>query len=60
VSDRTRLIEHMIQELERPVKELSEWEENFMASVKIQFQLKSDLSDKQVTVLQRIYDEKGS
>lgn len=58
--ERHRFINGMIEALETPSQELSEWEEGFVSSVKRQYMLKSNLSDKQVHVLERIYAEKTS
>lgn len=54
------MIEHMINALEQPSRELTEWEDNFMNSIKRQYALKSILSDKQFEILERIYAEKTS
>jgi len=52
------IIEHMLDALERPNRDLTEWEDNFLASIKHQYAFKSDLSDKQFEILERIYAEK--
>lgn len=57
-SERHEFIHKMIEALETPSRELSEWEENFLGSIKVQYQMKSNLSDKQVHTLERIYAEK--
>lgn len=56
--ERHAFIHHMIEALERPNRELTEWEDNFMGSIKIQFQQGRNLSNKQVEILERIYAEK--
>jgi hypothetical protein len=62
VSEKTpkthEMIQHFLDELQRPAKDLTEWEENFLRSVSLQYQLKSDLSWKQFEILERIYAEK--
>jgi hypothetical protein len=52
------MIQHFLDELQRPAKALTEWEENFLRSVSLQYELKSDLSWKQFEILERIYAEK--
>lgn len=52
------LIKHMLDALEAPYKELTEWEEKFIESVTEQFENRNWLSDKQFDVLERIYSEK--
>lgn len=52
------IIQHFLDELQRPARELTEWEENFIESITDQFNRKRDLSDKQFKILERIYAEK--
>lgn len=52
------VIEHFIAELGQPAKTLSDWEEDFLASVSDQFDRRGSLSDKQFEILERIYAEK--
>ena len=52
------MIEHMLKELERPKGMLSRWELDFLHSVKDQFDRRGSLSDRQFTVLERIYAER--
>jgi hypothetical protein len=52
------IVEHFFKELERPAKELTPWELDFLISVKDQFDRKGRLSEKQFEVLERIYAEK--
>ncbi len=52
------LIQHMFDELNAPVKELTDWEYNFLASISDQFSNRGTLSDKQFEILERIYAEK--
>ena len=54
----TEMIEHMFEELKRPIKDLSEWELNFLLSISDQFDRHGTLSDKQFEILERIYTEK--
>ena len=58
VQERWTFIDHMIVTLQNPSDDLTEWEENFYSSIKIQFQKKGDLSNKQIDILERIYAEK--
>jgi hypothetical protein len=37
---------------------LTEWEESFIASIEVQFDMEDDLSNKQMEILKRIYTEK--
>lgn len=55
---RKELIKHFLHELETPYKELTAWETDFVESVSDQFTRKGTLSDKQYTILERIYAEK--
>jgi len=48
----------MLQALESPHKDLTEWEENFLESISDQFDKRGTLSDKQFEILDRIYAEK--
>jgi uncharacterized membrane-anchored protein len=48
----------MLQDLETPYKELTKWEEEFVASVKERFERTHNLSERQVEILERIYAEK--
>ena len=52
------MIRHMLAELETPKLELTAWERQFIESITDQFNRRSDLSDKQFRVLERIYAEK--
>jgi hypothetical protein len=52
------MIEHMIRELAHPVKNLTDWETDFITSISDQFDTKGTLSDKQFAILERIYAEK--
>lgn len=52
------IIEHFFQELEHPCKDLTEWEEQFLYSIRDQFNRKRSLSEKQFKILERIYAEK--
>ena len=51
-------IQHMLQTLESPSKELTKWEENFLESITEQFQKRQSLSERQYEILERIYAEK--
>lgn len=53
-------IEHMFKELERPKGILERWELDFLHSVKDQFDRRGSLSEKQFTVLERIFCERTS
>ena len=52
------LITHMLKSLEAPSRELTKWEEDFIASVTEQFEERGSLSERQAEVLERIYAEK--
>lgn len=55
----SELIKHMLHELDNNlVKELTEWEDNFVSSIRQQFESRGDLSQKQFEILERIYAEK--
>lgn len=51
-------IEHFLRELQRPAKVLTAWELDFLSSVTTQFEQRGTLTDKQFTVLEKIYAEK--
>ena len=53
-------IAQMLEMLESPSRELTEWEENFVVSVRRQFKEKGMLSARQEEILERIYAEKTS
>ena len=55
-----QLIEHMLESLATPSRELTKWEEDFIASITETFTAWKHLSDKQFEVLNRIYAEKTS
>lgn len=52
------LITEMLTALETPHKVLTPWEQEFIESVSDQFTRRGSLSDKQFTILERIYTEK--
>jgi hypothetical protein len=52
------LIQHMLDALQTPHKELTKWEENFLESIGDQFEKRGSLSDRQTEILERIYAEK--
>lgn len=58
--EREQLILHMLASLEYPSKELTKWEEDFIASITDQFDTRGSLSDRQFETLERIYAEKTS
>lgn len=51
-------IQHFLDELQRPVKILTEWELDFLSSITTQFERTGSLSEKQFVVLERIYADK--
>jgi len=57
-SDQKKLIPHMLEQLTTPSKNLSKWEEDFIASIAEQFESRHSLSDRQYEILERIYAEK--
>jgi hypothetical protein len=48
----------MLNELETPYKNLTKWEEDFVASINEQFTKWNKLSDRQFEILEKIYTEK--
>lgn len=52
------VIRHFLSELENPNKTLTKWEEDFVVSISDQFDRSGSLSDKQFSILERIYSEK--
>lgn len=54
------IIQSMFQALDTPSKDLTKWEENFLESISEQFEQSKSLSERQLEILQRIYDEKTS
>lgn len=53
------MIQHMLVELDRNlVRELTEWEDSFVTSIRNQVGNNKELSDKQFSILERIYAEK--
>jgi hypothetical protein len=57
-SQTLEVIEHFFKELEHPAKPLNTWENNFLISIKDQFDNRGTLSPKQFEILERIYAEK--
>lgn len=55
---RYHFIQHMLQALETPSKDLTKWEEDFTQSVRQQFNVRGTLTDRQVEILDGIYTEK--
>lgn len=51
-------IQHMLTSLEAPIRSLSKWEEDFIASITDQFNTRGTLSDRQVEILEKVYAEK--
>lgn len=51
-------IDNMLQELESLEHGISEWEENFLESVRDQFDHSGTISPRQKEILVRIYEEK--
>ena len=58
--ERDKLIDHMFISLDSPNKELTKWEEDFLASIYEQWEVRRWLSEKQYEILDRIYAEKTS
>lgn len=48
----------MFESIELDAPELNDWEENFLISIKEQFNASGTLSTKQRKILERIYSEK--
>lgn len=53
-----QLIKHMLDCLRSPNRELTQWEDTFVASLREQFEESERLSERQVEILERIYAEK--
>jgi hypothetical protein len=51
-------IAHFLKELERPARELTEWELGFLADISDQFEQWRTLTDRQFEVLEGIYAAK--
>lgn len=58
-SEKYKLYQEWIERIEVMGEGLTEWEDNFVGSVKIQLEEKGSLSPKQVEILERIYAEKA-
>lgn len=52
------IIEHFLEALESPCRDLTKWEQDFIESVGNQFAERRTLSDRQFEILERIYAEK--
>jgi len=52
------MIQHFLDELQRPAKPLSDWESSYLISISNQFENRGRLSDKQFRILEGIYSEK--
>lgn len=51
-------IQQWLDTLETPRHELTKWEEDFVDSVREQFQARGSLSERQIEILEKIYAEK--
>lgn len=58
VSDRAKLIEHMLAEVEAHFL-ARDVENDFIRSLRLQFIQRGDLSDKQIAALHKFYDNVG-
>lgn len=56
--DRAKQLAHMLDACENEARGLSDWERNFVESIREQFDNRGDLSEKQTDILERIYTEK--
>lgn len=56
--NRPDLVQHFIDELQRPAKPLTDWEENFLGSVSDYFSRRGKLTDAQFETLEKIYTKK--
>lgn len=54
------MIQHMLDELKAPKKQLTQWELDFLSSITSQFEQRGSLSVKQFTKLESIYAEKSA
>ena len=51
-------IEYYLSTLETEGRNLTKWEEDFLRSIRHQFDINRSLSEKQLEILERIYAEK--
>lgn len=51
-------IDHMLRELDTLGRNLTRWEENFLADVTDQWERSRSLSDRQHDILEKIYTER--
>jgi len=58
MTEKEKLITHMLELLENPHKELNPWELDFVESVREQFEIRKTLSERQFEILEHIYVEK--
>lgn len=54
--ERRKVIDYMLKAIDNP-KVLTKWEEEFIDSVKDQFDSKGNLSDRQCEILEKIYEK---
>lgn len=58
MTNNSKVIKDWLKALESPRRELTAWENDFVESVSDQFTQQGSISDKQETILERIYAEK--
>jgi len=59
-ADEKKKIEHWFKEIEETGVNLTKWEQDFVESVKVQYQERGKLSEKQQEILERIYVDRTS
>lgn len=52
-------ISRFIEALEQPKKTLTRWEEDFLVSIRDQFDRTGELSERQFEILEKLYTEKA-
>jgi hypothetical protein len=57
LKERQDMIDRMLRVCTDRINELTRWESDFIISIETQYQLKSNLSDRQCEILEKIYDK---
>lgn len=57
LKERQEMIDRMLRVCIDRINELTRWESDFIISIDTQYQLKSNLSDRQCEILEKIYDK---
>lgn len=56
--DKKKLAEEWLKKIDEDAVNLTKWEEDFIASIKNQFEKRGSLSEKQMEILERIYADR--